>query len=39
MSTERGQPTEPLQRLESASEAEVEASARAFVERRFPKRA
>jgi len=37
MSTERGQPTEPLHRVESASEEEVEASARAFVEARFPK--
>ena len=37
MSAERGQPTEPLQRLESASEEEVEASARAFVDLRYPK--
>ncbi len=37
MSPERGQPTEPLQRFAAESEAEVEASARAFVDLRFPK--
>lgn len=37
MAAERGQPTEPLQRLEAASEEEVEAAARAFVDLRFPK--
>lgn len=37
MSAERGHETEPLQRFAAESEAEVEASARAFVEARFPK--
>ena len=37
MSLERGHEAEPLQRVAAQSEAEVEASARAFVEARFPK--
>ncbi len=37
MSADRGHETEPLQRFAAESEAEVEASARAFVEARFPK--
>ncbi|HET7291093.1 MAG TPA: hypothetical protein VFM88_01585 [Vicinamibacteria bacterium] len=37
MAAEKGSGNEPLQRLAAASEAELEAAVRAFVDERFPR--
>lgn len=37
MSPEKGAPSQPLERIEAASEADLERAVRAYVDERFPK--